>query len=83
MQGRTLAQHPFPVFESATLAGAAPADAPCGEVGAPGLSELQADTVALCWKSFEARGGFLLGDGTGVGKGRTIAGVLRLSLIHI
>lgn len=43
----------------------------------PGLSSLQAHTVALCLDAFDTYGGFFLGDGTGVGKGRTIAGVIR------
>tara|TARA_Y100000741_G_scaffold362686_1_gene348962 strand:- start:35147 stop:37840 length:2694 start_codon:yes stop_codon:yes gene_type:complete len=40
------------------------------------LSTLQTETIRRIFQSFDARGGFLLGDATGVGKGRTIAGVL-------
>ena len=40
------------------------------------LSTLQVETIRRIFQSFSARGGFLLGDCTGVGKGRTIAGVL-------
>jgi len=40
------------------------------------LSTLQTETIRRVFQSFAARGGFLLGDATGVGKGRTIAGLL-------
>lgn len=42
-----------------------------------GLSTLQVETIRRIFQSFASRGGFLLGDATGVGKGRTIAGVLH------
>ena len=41
------------------------------------LSTMQESTIALICGTLLARGAFLLGDSTGVGKGRTIAGVLR------
>lgn len=40
------------------------------------LSTLQLETIRRIFQSFATRGGFLLGDATGVGKGRTISGVL-------
>lgn len=41
-----------------------------------GLSTMQVETIQLAMQSFAARGSFLLGDATGVGKGRTIAGLI-------
>lgn len=41
-----------------------------------GLSTMQVETIQLIMQSFAARGSFLLGDATGVGKGRTIAGLI-------
>ena len=41
-----------------------------------GLSTLQLETIQRIFQSFSVCHGFLLGDATGVGKGRTIAGVL-------
>ena len=41
-----------------------------------GLSTLQYETICRILDSFEVRGAFLLGDATGVGKGRTIAGLI-------
>lgn len=41
-----------------------------------GLSTMQTETIQLIMQSFAARGSFLLGDATGVGKGRTIAGLI-------
>lgn len=41
------------------------------------LSTIQIETIRRIFQSFSTRGGFLLGDATGVGKGRTIAGVLH------
>ena len=44
-----------------------------------GLSTMQTETIRRIFQSFAVRKGFLLGDATGVGKGRTIAGVLHES----
>tara|TARA_A100001015_G_scaffold321326_2_gene451486 strand:+ start:46 stop:2790 length:2745 start_codon:yes stop_codon:yes gene_type:complete len=44
-----------------------------------GLSTMQTETIRRIFQSFAVRQGFLLGDATGVGKGRTIAGVLHES----
>lgn len=44
------------------------------EVG--NLSTLQVETICRAMQAFEARQAFLLGDATGVGKGRTIAGLV-------
>ena len=41
-----------------------------------GLSTLQLETIARIMQSFAKRSAFLLGDATGVGKGRTIAGLI-------
>ena len=43
----------------------------------PDLSTMQHETISQIFQSFECRSAFLLGDATGVGKGRTIAGVVR------
>lgn len=42
----------------------------------PSLSPFQKETIRRIEASFCERGCFLLGDGTGVGKGRTIAGLI-------
>ena len=41
-----------------------------------GLSTLQTETIQRIMQSFASRRTFLLGDATGVGKGRTIAGLI-------
>lgn len=40
------------------------------------LSTLQTETIQRAMQSFDARRAFLIGDATGVGKGRTIAGLI-------
>lgn len=44
-----------------------------------GISTMQEETVRRAMQSFDQRGAFLLGDATGVGKGRTIAAVIMES----
>ena len=45
--------------------------------GSHNLSTFQIETIRRIFQSFSIRKAFLLGDATGVGKGRTIAGVLH------
>ena len=71
--------HPTAVCESVNLACAC---APCityAPRSCPhsALSTMQYETISQIFQSFQCRGAFLLGDATGVGKGRTIAGVIR------
>ena len=76
--------HPYKVRESTILA-----NVPCllppvtpTEEGIDttdfekGLSTLQIETVDQCLAAFRYYGGFFLADGPGVGKGRTIAGII-------
>ena len=45
------------------------------------ISPFQHETIERILSSFRQRGCFLLGDGTGVGKGRTIAGLILKLMI--
>lgn len=71
--------HPAAVDESANLAAVWPRVLPCpGNLRLPvdSLSTLQRETVALVSAAFDRRRGFLLGDSTGLGKGRVCAATL-------
>ena len=76
--------HPTPVCEPANLAACAtprPSYRLCSS--GSGLSTLQRETIQAIVTSFDTRGAFLLGDATGVGKGRIIAGLIEeLRLRH-
>ena len=69
--------HPTEVCEPVNLAAAEQPPLRTKLVSNPaGLSTMQLETVRRVMQSFEQRGAFLLGDATGVGKSRTIAGVI-------
>ncbi|KAK3282320.1 hypothetical protein CYMTET_9945 [Cymbomonas tetramitiformis] len=80
--------HPDPVIESSSLASIEPPDIWYHHhlqdiVAAGTLSGLQLESVVYAFQRFEGqqlpgnqRAGFFLGDGTGVGKGRQIAGTM-------
>lgn len=81
-------KHPDPVVETASLSSVEPSDihykinipSDCIERGL--LSALQLESITYACQAHEhmledgSRAGFLVGDGAGVGKGRTIAGII-------
>jgi hypothetical protein len=81
-------KHPDPVVETASLSSVAPADVwyklsvPDETIRSGALSALQLESITYTSQAHEhilpdgSRAGFLIGDGAGVGKGRTIAGVI-------
>ncbi|KAK3919054.1 Protein strawberry notch [Frankliniella fusca] len=81
-------KHPDPVVETASLSSVEPADVwyklalPDSTVKTGALSALQLEAIVYASQQHEHflpdgnRAGFLIGDGAGVGKGRTIAGVI-------
>lgn len=81
-------KHPDPVVETASLSSVEPVDVtyslalPDETVRSGLLSALQLEAVVYASQAHEhtlpdgTRAGFLIGDGAGVGKGRTIAGII-------
>ena len=81
-------KHPDAVVETASLASVDPPDIhyklclPPSIVNERKLSSLQLEAIVYAQQNFEkllpdgTRAGFLIGDGAGVGKGRTIAGAI-------
>ncbi|XP_014244664.1 protein strawberry notch-like [Cimex lectularius] len=81
-------KHPDPVVESTSLSSVEPVDVwyklkiPESVISSGSLSALQLESITYACQQHElllpngARGGFLIGDGAGVGKGRTIAGII-------
>ncbi|XP_039751873.1 protein strawberry notch isoform X2 [Pararge aegeria] len=81
-------KHPDPVVETASLSSVEPVDVtyalslPDDTVRTGLLSALQLEAVVYASQAHEhmlpdgTRAGFLIGDGAGVGKGRTIAGII-------
>ncbi|XP_045467841.1 protein strawberry notch isoform X1 [Harmonia axyridis] len=81
-------KHPDPVVETASLSSVAPADVwyklsiPDETIRTGALSALQLESITYASQAHEhilpdgTRAGFLIGDGAGVGKGRTIAGII-------
>nr|XP_022905904.1 protein strawberry notch isoform X2 [Onthophagus taurus] len=81
-------KHPDPVVETASLSSVAPADVwyklsiPDETIRGGHLSALQLESITYASQAHEhilpdgSRAGFLIGDGAGVGKGRTIAGTI-------
>ncbi|KAJ8932613.1 hypothetical protein NQ314_014543 [Rhamnusium bicolor] len=81
-------KHPDPVVETASLSSVAPADVwyklsiPEDTIKGGHLSALQLESITYASQAHEhilpdgSRAGFLIGDGAGVGKGRTIAGII-------
>ncbi|CAH1982477.1 unnamed protein product [Acanthoscelides obtectus] len=81
-------KHPDPVVETASLSSVAPADVwyklsiPDDTIKGGHLSALQLESITYASQAHEhilpdgSRAGFLIGDGAGVGKGRTIAGII-------
>lgn len=68
--------HPTELCEPETLRLARPPAACFGAVEPhPALSQAQQEAVELALCALRRHGAFVLGDGTGVGKGRTIAGI--------
>ncbi|XP_052757645.1 protein strawberry notch-like isoform X4 [Galleria mellonella] len=81
-------KHPDPVVETASLSSVEPAEVTY-ELALPGdtvrgglLSALQLEAIVYASQAHQhllpdgTRAGFLIGDGAGVGKGRTIAGII-------
>lgn len=81
-------KHPDPVVETASLSSVEPVDVtyklslPDETVRGGLLSALQLEAIVYASQAHEhllpdnTRAGFLIGDGAGVGKGRTIAGII-------
>ncbi|XP_011502559.1 PREDICTED: protein strawberry notch [Ceratosolen solmsi marchali] len=81
-------KHPDPVVETASLSSVEPTDVwyqisiPKETIQSGALSALQLESVTYASQQHEhllpdgSRAGFLIGDGAGVGKGRTIAGII-------
>ncbi|KAJ8666756.1 hypothetical protein QAD02_008418, partial [Eretmocerus hayati] len=81
-------KHPDPVVETASLSSVEPADVwyeisiPAHSIQSCALSALQLESITYASQQHEhslpdgSRAGFLIGDGAGVGKGRTIAGII-------
>ncbi|XP_015606574.1 protein strawberry notch isoform X2 [Cephus cinctus] len=81
-------KHPDPVVETASLSSVEPTDVwyklsiPEETIRSGALSALQLESITYTSQQHEhllpdgTRAGFLIGDGAGVGKGRTIAGVI-------
>ncbi|GLH00308.1 Protein strawberry notch [Gryllus bimaculatus] len=81
-------KHPDPVVETASLSSVAPTDVwyklqlPDETIRSGALSALQLEAITYASQQHEhflpdkSRAGFLIGDGAGVGKGRTIAGII-------
>lgn len=81
-------KHPDPVVETASLSSVEPTDIwykiliPNETVQSGALSALQLESITYASQQHEqllpdgSRAGFLIGDGAGVGKGRTIAGII-------
>lgn len=81
-------KHPDPVVETASLSSVEPADVwfkvslPDETIKSGSLSALQLEAIVYASQQHEHflpdghRAGFLIGDGAGVGKGRTIAGII-------
>ncbi|XP_044737863.1 protein strawberry notch isoform X3 [Chrysoperla carnea] len=81
-------KHPDPVVETASLSSVAPVDVwykvsiPEETIQKGHLSALQLESIVYASQAHDqilpdgTRAGFLIGDGAGVGKGRTIAGII-------
>lgn len=81
-------KHPDPVVETASLSSVEPSDiyyklsVPSECIDRCLLSALQLESITYACQAHEhmledgSRAGFLIGDGAGVGKGRTIAGII-------
>lgn len=81
-------KHPDPVVETASLSSVEPSDItyrleiPAEIINNGLLSALQLESITYAAQAHEqllpdgSRAGFLVGDGAGVGKGRTIAGII-------
>lgn len=81
-------KHPDPVVETASLSSVEPADVyyklsiPNETISSCELSALQLEAIVYASQAHDHilpdgnRAGFLVGDGAGVGKGRTIAGLI-------
>lgn len=81
-------KHPDPVVETASLSSVEPTDVwyklsiPEETMRTGALSALQLESITYASQQHEhllpdgTRAGFLIGDGAGVGKGRTIAGII-------
>lgn len=82
-------KHPDPVVETASLSSVEPSDIsyklsiPQETMDLGMLSALQLEAITYTCQAHEhmlqdgSRAGFLIGDGAGVGKGRTIAGIIH------
>uniref|UniRef100_W8AWV2 Protein strawberry notch n=1 Tax=Ceratitis capitata TaxID=7213 RepID=W8AWV2_CERCA len=81
-------KHPDPVVETASLSSVEPCDVyyklsiPAETINSGYLSALQLESITYASQAHDhmlpdgTRAGFLIGDGAGVGKGRTIAGII-------
>ncbi|XP_055389507.1 protein strawberry notch isoform X2 [Condylostylus longicornis] len=81
-------KHPDPVVETASLSSVEPSDVyyklsiPMESINVGNLSALQLESITYAAQAHDhllpdgTRAGFLIGDGAGVGKGRTIGGII-------
>ena len=81
-------KHPDPVVETASLSSVEPTNVyytlsiPAESINSGQLSALQLEAITYASQAHDhllpdgSRAGFLVGDGAGVGKGRTIAGII-------
>ena len=76
-QGKVLDLHPCKIAEPINLASANSPTITYEMKSSPkNISTMQKETIQLIMQSFIKRNAFLLGDATGVGKGRVIAGLI-------
>ena len=87
-------RHPDPVVETSSLSSVEPPDIwyklalPEGTIDQGSLSAVQLESITYATQKHDMilpskeRAGYLIGDGAGVGKGRTIAGVIYENYLH-
>lgn len=76
LRGDEFVSHPSDIYEPTNLAATeGPPLSYALQANMSGLSTMQRETVRAIMTSLATRGAFLLGDATGVGKGRTLAGL--------
>ena len=87
-------RHPDPVVETSSLSSVEPPDIwykvvlPESSIDSGSLSAVQLESITYATQKHDLilpnkeRAGYLIGDGAGVGKGRTIAGILYENYLH-
>lgn len=87
-------KHPDQVVETASMSSVEPPDVwydlalPAETIDKGKLSALQLESIVYAAQQHDCilpngtRAGFLVGDGAGVGKGRTVAGIIYENFLH-